>query len=1155
MIRLTILVSVLVVGSTMGGPIVLSGTATGANTAQLNFTDIYNQDVVRGANDTDPGDFDGEGRALVSASVAENNNEQRDDGVPDDGVFAATTDVHPKFDFPDYNSDDINAWQTTGTGSKTADVTDGQYETVHVVASAGGTDPETPAKFKLTLGYADGSIISFQEFRVPDWFGDPPDDPGYAVQDGMDRYVHNNYEDADEPGIWGYAVSANSSKTLTQVTINVTENQAGSFNFFGGAATTQESEVVNDPPTASDDAATTDEDNSIIIDVVDNDNDPNDDSLNVTAIENGPSHGTAQITGTSNDSIRFDPGPDQTSDVSITYVVSDGNGGTDTAMIDVTINPINDAPTLSTDTRSLNAISEDATTNNGTQVSTILSSAGTTADAEGDTLGVAVTSVDDTDGTWEYSTDGGSSWNTITSASPSNMSALLLADTDVIRFIPSTDFSGRVSGAVTVRAWDQTSGSAGDTSVDVSTNGGTTAFSSDTAIARVSVNNAPEVDAISRGVPASQNTNANTVKFDVTFTEAVDGVDDSDFTLNTTNTVNGNIKSFSSVSASTTVTVTVDSVGGDGDLRLDVSDDDSIEDTATDVPLGGVGTTGSADGSFTGDQIYTIDNTNPEFSAGSINTVSIIENSTVSNFLNVDAGDDGTPGAEVSTYSLSSAAGSDASNFSIDSNTGEISLDSALDYETPLDNDTDNDYKLTVTATDDAGNTNTQTVTVIVTDVNEAPAQPSDTDSATNEVAEAASIGDSVGITVSATDVDDANSSLTYTLVDNANGRFQINSGGVITVADTSNLDHERNSSHTVTVEAVDDGGLSSPPKDFTIVITDSGETSSSASVGGSDGGGVSVSMTSGDNAARSVDISNARAGRQIVIGGGGIMVNSAGTPTQSDTTNPVSETKNVRLDQVTIAVASNADIGVDIETYDEDLTPGTGADTPPSPVVESTAVSFQAETKRVAAGYILVNDRTGSDSVSKATLSFSVRAGYLDSLEVAPEDITLYHEQSDGSWETRETAYLGIKDGYYRYEGMTPSFSMFAIGTTAPSVVVTDTSLDSATIMTNETATVRVTLQNRGSINASSSLALTADGDTLQTLTPTVPANASTTITAIVDRPAGTYDIAVDNISIGTLTVESSKNGSDATPVFPTPGIAVIFTVLILLIIGRHQR
>jgi PGF-CTERM protein/PGF-pre-PGF domain-containing protein len=165
----------------------------------------------------------------------------------------------------------------------------------------------------------------------------------------MDRY-RSGYDNADEPGIWGYAVAANSSKTLQEVTINVTENEAGSFNFFGGAATTQQSSVVNSAPTANDDTATTDEDTSVTVDVVANDSDPDGDALDVSTITSGPSHGTAQITGASNDGIQFDPGDDATSDVSITYEVSDGNGGTDTATLNVTVDPINDAPTANDDT-------------------------------------------------------------------------------------------------------------------------------------------------------------------------------------------------------------------------------------------------------------------------------------------------------------------------------------------------------------------------------------------------------------------------------------------------------------------------------------------------------------------------------------------------------------------------------------------------------------------------------------------------------------------------------------------------------------------------------------------------------------------------------------------------------------------------------------
>ena len=83
----------------------------------------------------------------------------------------------------------------------------------------------------------------------------------------MDRYSSaNGYQYENDPAIWGYVVSANANKTLTDVTINVTENQADTFNFFGGAATTQTSNETNSAPSASDDSASTDEDTSVTVD-------------------------------------------------------------------------------------------------------------------------------------------------------------------------------------------------------------------------------------------------------------------------------------------------------------------------------------------------------------------------------------------------------------------------------------------------------------------------------------------------------------------------------------------------------------------------------------------------------------------------------------------------------------------------------------------------------------------------------------------------------------------------------------------------------------------------------------------------------------------------------------------------------------------------
>ncbi|KPN31734.1 PGF-CTERM archaeal protein-sorting signal [Halolamina pelagica] len=244
--------SLMIVSSIFVGVVAVSGSASAAgNTVQFDFSSAYNADVVYGEDES--GDFDGWG-ALVTNTVA-GNNANSGDGLPDDGVFPSTS-THPRIELATtHGNAGNNAWQVSTTNENTFTVSDGQYETVHVIASAGGAGAGSPAKFRAKLHYSDGTSYTSQEFTVPDWYGGPPNNPGYVLKDGMDRWYHEGdpsvypsyYEDADAPGIWGFAISANSDKTLEKITINVTENEAGSFNFFGGAATAKTSDAVVSP--------------------------------------------------------------------------------------------------------------------------------------------------------------------------------------------------------------------------------------------------------------------------------------------------------------------------------------------------------------------------------------------------------------------------------------------------------------------------------------------------------------------------------------------------------------------------------------------------------------------------------------------------------------------------------------------------------------------------------------------------------------------------------------------------------------------------------------------------------------------------------------------------------------------------------------------
>jgi uncharacterized repeat protein (TIGR01451 family) len=115
---------------------------------------------------------------------------------------------------------------------------------------------------------------------------------------------------------------------------------------------------------------------------------------------------------------------------------------------------------------------------------------------------------------------------------------------------------------------------------------------------------APSVQSIVR---ASTNPTAGpTVDYTVTFSEDVTGVNTGDFTIFTTGAISGT--SVTLVAGGPMIyTVTVNTGSDSGTLRLDVVDDDSVADLATN-PLGG---TGAGNGNFNSGEVYTVNAPTP----------------------------------------------------------------------------------------------------------------------------------------------------------------------------------------------------------------------------------------------------------------------------------------------------------------------------------------------------------------------------------------------------------------------------------------------------------------------------------------------------------------------------------------------------------------
>lgn len=198
--------------------------------------------------------------------------------------------------------------------------------------------------------------------------------------------------------------------------------------------------------------------------------------------------------------LRFAPTRDQNGQATLQYRAWDRTNGSAGAVFNIThaggatafsdgiatatlnINPVNDAPVINPNVKPvLTPILPDNDNPPADPVAILLSGV---TDADPDALGgIAITALTGlATGRWDYSLDDGSSWQTV--GLVSKTSALLLRDTDRIRYVPNLGFRG--SAALTFKAWDQTTGSAGATQTPTGN-----AFSLTTTVASVLVNTAP----------------------------------------------------------------------------------------------------------------------------------------------------------------------------------------------------------------------------------------------------------------------------------------------------------------------------------------------------------------------------------------------------------------------------------------------------------------------------------------------------------------------------------------------------------------------------------------------------------------------------------------------------------------------------------------
>ena len=426
----------------------------------------------------------------------------------------------------------------------------------------------------------------------------------------------------------------------------------------------------------------------------------------------------------------------------VTVTVSDGSG-TDTISVTIQVTDVNEAPSIAADTDTTRAVAENT--------------------AAGENIGSALTATDpDTGDTLTWTLGG-----TDAEAFSIDTATGQLKTKDALNYETKNQYE------VTVSVSD---GSLTD-SIDMTIN-----------VTDIDENRAPvfsDGDSTTRSV--AENTGSGQ---DIGSPVAATDADDDDLTYSLEGT---NASDFSINTAT-------------GQLRTSAALD---YETKTEYEV----TVSVSDGTLTDTITVTINVTNvqenraPEFSDGESTTRSVAEDTLSGEDIGspvsaTDADDDDL------TYSL---GGTNASDFSINTATGQLRTSAALDYETKTE------YEVTVSVSDGTL-TDTITVTINVTNVQENRAPEfSDGESTTRSIAENTLSGQDIGDAVSATDADE--DTLTYSLGGTNASDFSINSttGQLRT---KSALDYENKTQYEVTV-SVSDGNGGSDSITVTINVTD----------------------------------------------------------------------------------------------------------------------------------------------------------------------------------------------------------------------------------------------------------------------------------------------------------------------------------------------
>ncbi len=529
---------------------------------------------------------------------------------------------------------------------------------------------------------------------------------------------------------------------------------------------------INLGPDANNDTTLTNEDTTLLIEpstLLSNDTDEDGDTLTITSVEaTENTHGTVSINDEGK--VVFTPESNYNGETSFNYTISDGNGGTSSAVVTVSVIDINDAPTLTVE--STKSVNEDGTTSITYSASDIDGTATVTATALHGTVTV------NNDGTITYTPDANYNGADTITVTATDDDGSVVTQTSSITVNDIND-----APTLTVESTKSVNED-GTTSITYSASDidGTATVTATALHGTVTVNN----DGTITYTPDANYNGADTI--------TVTATDDDGSVVTQTSSITVN-----DINDAPTLTVeSTKSVNEDGTTSITYSASD-IDGTATvtatalhgTVTVNNDGTiTYTPDANYNGADTITVTATDDDgsvvtqTSSITVNDINDAPTLTVESTKSVN--EDGTTSI---TYSASDIDGTATVTATALHGTVTVNNDGTITY-TPDANYNGADT-ITVTATDDDGSVVTQTSSITVNDINDAPVIT---------VGDVTAVEDVSQVIANVSDIDGTIDSSNLTA-----------NNGTVTIADNGDITYTPNANYngtdSVTIEVTDNDG------------------------------------------------------------------------------------------------------------------------------------------------------------------------------------------------------------------------------------------------------------------------------------------------------------------------------------------------------------